>query len=759
MKYHRIIRILAIFLSLTLFISSIPLQGFAKETEKSGNRETTVKDPDFQPFEIEGLEPGDELVNERTKDSKVFYNGNESYTQEFYFEPIHAKEEGGEKFEEISPELIENSTDEKLVETENTILQSSFLKEMENGLYATFEKDGHTISYALLEASGDGKDPIKANDVTATYDENKILHQAVFPEIDLRNLTFGQDTKEDLILHSYQGYHTFSFQINTNLTAKEQEDRSIHFLDDREQTIFQIAAPFMEDSNYDEEKGEAERSDQVKYELQQIENGYLLKVVADQAWLTDPERKYPVYIDPTTSINASTDTFVMSAYPTTNYNASTSKWDSGQSQYVLKTGYYDSTTGTNYAFLNHSLDSLKGTNVTEAQLKVFVTHAYYASQANGLWLDTVNSSWSASTLTWNNKPSSTNIGTVNVARDQWATFNVTDAVKNWVNGSKTNYGFKLHTNGNGKEYWKKVVSSTNSTSKPYLSVTYTVPTPTAPSGAAYSNGDDTGYVNLSWSQVGGAVGYKVWIYNGKEYEAFSVGNVTSWSTKGKNIWPTEADIKAGKFDLYQDGKGTELSVDPSPVYKNSGGNYSANKNYWFRISAIYPSGESTYSQPFMPTIVDLDKPSTPNSKSFSYGNGTGYVDVSWQSVEGATGYKIYLFNGKSYESMDVGNVTTWSTKGKKIWPTETEISKGQYALHLSDQKGSELPVDPSDTYKIIGYYPDNQNYWIRVSAYNEQGETAFSDATRPTISSLPQPLLLLDLLIRIYWINNLVISY
>src|SRR5690606_3583320 len=132
-------------------------------------------------------------------------------------------------------------------------------------------------------------------------------------------------------------------------------------------------------------------------------------------------------------------------------------------------------TGTCYAFLKHSISSIKNMNITSATFNVYVTHAYYASTANGLWLDTVNSSWSAGELTWNNKPSSTNIGKVNVARDSWAKFDVTDVVKKWADGSKSNYGFKLHTNGNGKEYWKKVVSTTNSTLKPYLSVTYTIP--------------------------------------------------------------------------------------------------------------------------------------------------------------------------------------------------------------------------------------------------------------------------------------------
>ncbi|WP_369802223.1 DNRLRE domain-containing protein [Geobacillus sp. B4113_201601] len=496
----------------------------------------------------------------------------------------------------------------------------------------------------------------------------------------------------------------------------------------------------MVDSHVDEHSGEAQRSENVSYELQKDDEGYILTVKADPEWLKDPKRVYPVYIDPSTSVQVSADAFVMSAYPTTNYSSSSSKWDSAQGQYVLKVGYYDGTTGTCYGFLHPDLSSIKYMNVTNATFHVYVTHSYYTTTPTGLWLDAVDSSWSASTLTWNNKPSSTNIGKVDVARDQWAQFDVTNTVKEWASETKPNYGFKLHTNGNGQTYWKKVVSTTNSSYKPYLSVTYTIPVPNTPTGTAYSNGDGTGYINLSWDPVPGATGYKVWIYNGKSYEAFNVGNVTSWSTKGKKIWPTASEISAGRYDLHQDQLGTELAVDPSPVYRNSGGSYPNSKNYWFRVSAIFPQGESAMSGAYMPTIPDLAKPSAPTGVSYTNGNGTGYIDFKWNPVSGATGYKIWIFNGSYYESLDVGNVTSWTTKNKKYWPTSTEIQAGRYKLHLNDGLGTELAVNPSPVYANAGTkYATATNYWIRVSAYNSQGETVFSDAYMPSIPNLRVP--------------------
>jgi len=136
-------------------------------------------------------------------------------------------------------------------------------------------------------------------------------------------------------------------------------------------------------------------------------------------------------------------------------------------------------------------------------------------------------------------------------------------------------------------------------------------------------------VDLKWDPVPGATGYKVWIYNGIEYEAFDVGNVTQWTTRNKGIWPTPEEIAAGWYKLHHDGKGTELARDPSPVYRNSGGKYTTNKNYWFRVTAYQALGESALSEAFMPTI--------PDREDLGVEDFWTYVSVPKGKVNAATG--------------------------------------------------------------------------------------------------------------------------
>ncbi|MCL6588151.1 MAG: hypothetical protein K6T72_16940 [Anoxybacillus sp.] len=231
---------------------------------------------------------------------------------------------------------------------------------MVGGQYAKFFHDEYSISYSILEALGDGLKPIQAKDVPATYKkkENKIVHKNIFPNIDLQNIVFNESTKEDLVLHSFTGYHIFKFRLKTDLHADIQDDGSILFTNKENEKVFELPKPFMVDSNIDEHSGEAQRSENVTYELQQDDQGYILTVKADPQWLKDPKRVYPVYIDPSTSVAIAADAFVMSAYPTTNYGSASSKWDSAQGQYVLKVGYYDGTTGTCYGFLNPDISNI-----------------------------------------------------------------------------------------------------------------------------------------------------------------------------------------------------------------------------------------------------------------------------------------------------------------------------------------------------------------------------------------------------------------
>ncbi|MEF7657824.1 DNRLRE domain-containing protein [Bacillus thuringiensis] len=724
-----------------LIVTSVPLNGLAEtappftpspnseqspEVEKKEEQELPAPHPDqLKKDKAKSQANPTEIVEERTETEKVFDNNDGTYTKKVYTEPIHIEKDG--KLEEVSPKLVE-APNEKIV-TENTTLEPEFEKSTQDGKYVQFKVKNHNIQYKLISANGE-KGELKPSPVTATHENNTVWYKGIFPNIDLKSTTFNENVKEDFVLREYTGHHIFTFALETDLTPSLQEDGSVDFQNEKKEKVFTLPKPYMNDSNVDQQSGEAVTSDAVRYNIEKTdEKTYTLTVTADPQWLQAPERKYPVYVDPSVELGNFENAYAASAYPTVNYSGG-KLWDSGQNAYTLKVGYYDGSSGTNFAFVKPNVSNLKGAKIEGATFHAYTVWHYYANQPNGVWLDEVTSSWNVGGVNWNNKPNSANIAHADVTRGQWAKFNVTNTVKAWVEGTKQNNGFKLHANGNGQNHWKKFIAAENGANAPYLEVKYSYAKPNTPRVQAYSNGSGSGsgHFNVQWDPVPGATGYNIAIFNGYDYEYIPVGNVTNWTTKDKKIFPTPEEIAQGRYWIHDDGKGAEAPTNPGQIYKNAYqaggpyGDYSGRSSYWFRIVAEYPFGESPLSDGVVP-FIPLEQVKKPSGSAYinATDKETGYVTLKWDAVPAASGYKVWVYNGKDYEAFDVGDKTNWTTQNEKIWPTKDEIAKGQYLLH-HDKKGTELAVDPSPVYKNSGgKYTGFKNYWFRVTAYSKVG--------------------------------------
>ncbi len=93
---------------------------------------------------------------------------------------------------------------------------------------------------------------------------------------------------------------------------------------------------------------------------------------------------------------------------------------------TLKVGYYDGSSGTNFAFIKPNVSDLKGAKIEGATFHAYAVWHYYGNQPNGVWLDEVTGGWNVGGVNWNNKPGSNNIAQTDVGRGKWAQFNVTE---------------------------------------------------------------------------------------------------------------------------------------------------------------------------------------------------------------------------------------------------------------------------------------------------------------------------------------------
>lgn len=245
-------------------------------------------------------------------------------------------------------------------------------------------------------------------------------------------------------------------------------------------------------------------------------------------------------------------------------------------------------------------------------------------------------------------------------------------------------------------------------------------------------GTGTGYMDISWQAVAGAIDYKVVISNGYNYEYFNTGNTTNWTTKGKGIFPTQAEIANKQYKFHQDGKGVEFASDPRALYENgyqAGSTFGLRnqEKYIVRILAVYPWGDGVTSD-ITNSYMPLETMSPPMGQAYANAKGTntGYVNLEWPEVAGADGYRVTIFDGKKNIYFDAGEETSWTTKGKGIWPSQQEVEAGGWNVR-TDGTGTELAIDPSPVYRNSnGVYGERKNYWFRVQAYTNNGNRADS---------------------------------
>ncbi|WP_449445654.1 DNRLRE domain-containing protein [Ureibacillus acetophenoni] len=144
----------------------------------------------------------------------------------------------------------------------------------------------------------------------------------------------------------------------------------------------------MYDSNT-EDGPEGVISQNVTQEIEKTESGYLLTITADEAFLKDPKRVYPVTIDPWIDVNQAEDTFVASSTTSNFHNTD-----------YLSVGY-DTNLGKTRSLLKFNLPLIPNGEVTDAQLQLEQISNSAATQVN---VHQITAPFTTSTVTWTNQP-------------------------------------------------------------------------------------------------------------------------------------------------------------------------------------------------------------------------------------------------------------------------------------------------------------------------------------------------------------------
>lgn len=307
--------------------------------------------------------------------------------------------------------------------------------------------------------------------VDAVYEAAGSAHK----ELSLTYTSEEHGVKETLTLFQKPETNRFTYRLETGtlLARKNATTEGITIYDEKsEEIVAFLSPPWMNDAT-----GKA-YSEKISYDLKEEtsdetgEHTYLLTMTADEDYLADKSRQYPVTIDPSLTWSGDSkfkDVYVISGtkYGKMNF------YDSGT--VVMPAGQNSTGTYETYMQFTGLGSSLSGKTITGATLNAYETSSGTAGQKLSLYK--AAKKWAVSSLTYNNRPGSTGsalstvTGTKTTGKLQ--SFNVLSYVKGVAAGD-ADYGLVLKNTTASPKYASFVGSRTGTTSRrPSLVVTYT----------------------------------------------------------------------------------------------------------------------------------------------------------------------------------------------------------------------------------------------------------------------------------------------
>jgi RHS repeat-associated protein len=472
--------------------------------------------------------------------------------------------------------------------------------------------------------------------------------QVTFPNAaggaDLRYRVTPLGLKEDILLtHVPERDPSWVFTVDAHgVDAVQRPDGSIVFTrtggDPQDPPVFTMPKPFMYDATAPIGKVS---SDKVSQTLNRDGDKVTVTVSADPAWLRSSDRKYPVTVDPTISIQPTPmqaqDVMVSSDTPDANQHDS----------WRLSVG--TSATGISRGLLKFDLAQLPANTLLDsAQLKLYFDQDHTTSdkdvplEAHRATLD-----WQAGTATWNaTKDGVGDLGS-NTEQVTSADNGKVAATGEWVSTADDRALPKSHRvnrGGNGAAFtWVPRVTEVGD----YLVQAHYVPAAdratNAPYTVAHRGGQDTVAVNQTQPEDGGWATLGTWGFDpgtqntitlrsvgGKTVSADAVRLVKAASVVKKaneaNAWHTYSvrSIVQSWLDGTQSNQGFVVKAANETALGQGGPRYEAARFAYEGERAQTPKLVLTYGKPG----AVLDEPTTTRA--------TG-ADLTWQPYRNPTG--------------------------------------------------------------------------------------------------------------------------
>ncbi|MEU1223851.1 DNRLRE domain-containing protein [Streptomyces microflavus] len=429
----------------------------------SGPAKQVTEAPDIASAQLAAKLSGQrvEALSERTADAGTWANPDGTLTTESYSGPVRVKEDG--RWKPLDTTLVDTGAQLE----PRTAVADVALSDGGSGDFASVSRGSRTF----------GLDWGKALPAPR-LDGDTAVYASVVPQGDLHVTALPHGFSESLILKE-RPTEPVELRLPVTLEGMKLEktpQRHLRLEDGSGNLVASAPAPRMWGTGTDPVSGDPLRHAEIATAVEEGPEGTVLVLRPSAAFLADPSVTYPVTIDPTTTLAASTDTWVATNYP-----------DSQRGSTELKAGTYDAGTTKARSYVKFDIAKFAGKKVLSAELRL---HSYWSASCSatgsGVEARRITGTWDPSSVTWGAQPATTATGAAvskaaygfsSACPANFMRWDVDGIAQAWADG-QPNHGFQIKAVDEQDSFsWRRFrsanfVDGAQGPTEPALSVTY-----------------------------------------------------------------------------------------------------------------------------------------------------------------------------------------------------------------------------------------------------------------------------------------------
>jgi hypothetical protein len=235
-----------------------------------------------------------EQPDRRTRYSTTRYNADHSFTTSTSVHPVNYRMASG-GWQPIDNTLVPSRTGGYAYQNGANSFQAQFESQLGDD-YLRWLQDGQAVSMSLQGASH----------AQATVEGSSIRYPGALPHVNATYTVLGDGLEEVLELQDASVQSSFQFRLKApkGTSASEQADGSWVFaLPGRAPGSFWLRPPYTYDSGT---RSVDPAQPHARMGVQPAGDGFQVTLSVDPPWLHDPARTFPVFVDPTISIQPDT---------------------------------------------------------------------------------------------------------------------------------------------------------------------------------------------------------------------------------------------------------------------------------------------------------------------------------------------------------------------------------------------------------------------------------------------------------------------